>query len=172
MVQVKLPKTLATDKELITSSKEKLPKIESKNKEDAFDVTNLGEQNSSQATKTPKHENGKHNSAKCKVYSIQFFFAADPFAPLISKLSEIAINEDADILLSNTNSDLLASSIDSILPIETLQLWNAGTQMNMLSYVPCHCPKNQKVLFFLKLMYAIEPHEILCRVHWAPARFH
>lgn len=47
---------------------------------------------------------------------------------------------------TDNNSALLASTIESVLPVEYLQLWHADKHVNMLSYVPQYCPKNQKVL--------------------------
>lgn len=65
---------------------------------------------------------------------------------MIANLAQMSLQEET-VAVSKTAQDDLASSIESVLPIETLQLWTIAQQpVNMLSYVPKHCNKHQKVL--------------------------
>lgn len=68
--------------------------------------------------------------------------------PLISSLSQLIIDVQQPVV-NNTQEDDLASSIESVLPVEHLQLWQAKQPVNMLTYLPQYCNKGWQVWYII-----------------------
>lgn len=72
---------------------------------------------------------------------------ADPFASLVSKLSQLSVADTPESVTTHAVAMMsdLAASMDSVLPVETLQMWTASQAVNMLTYMPPACNKHLQV---------------------------